>query len=179
MFLSCVGGRCPVDSGAGEGALWFKGMAEGTEIVDELEGSDPASAEESDVPWTSGFTQTGSSESTTYSFGWNPGQCTVTALRPHESRHVRGSINAGVSIKCRTVVDNLSAEAKLWERRWWGYDVIAGPNFSDLIRGKTNRVHVSAACRQNRIRVTGFGHYSWGGTHLVSYEVSASADIDC
>ena len=139
-------------------------MAEGAEI----EGGDPASTEEADVPSTSDFTQTGSNGLTAYRFGWNPGQCTVTALRPHESRHVRGSINAGVSIKCRKVVDNLSAEAKLRERRWWGYNVIAGPNYSDLIRGKSNRVHVSAACRQNRIRVTGFGHYSWGSTHLVS-----------
>lgn len=158
---------------------WFRGTVEETEIVKEPEGSAPASTEEADVPSTSGFTQTGSDGLTANSFGWNPGQCTVTALRPHESRHVRGSINAGVSIKCRKVVDNLSAEAKLWERRWWGYDVIAGPNFSNLIRGKSNRVHVSAACRENRIRVTGFGHYSWDGIHLVSYEVSASDDIDC
>ena len=76
-------------------------------------------------------------------------------------------------------MEDLSAEAKLWERRWWGYDVIAGPVFSDRIRGKKNRVEVAAPCRENRIRVTGFGHYSWGGTRLVSYEVSKSVDIDC
>ncbi len=155
---------------AQETESWFRGT---TEEVDS------PSTEEVDSPSTSDFTQTGSDASLTSSFSWNPGQCTVTALWPHKSKHVPGTINAGTSIKCRLVVEDLSAEAKLWERRWWGYDIIAGPEFSDLIRGKKNRVEVDAPCRENRIRVTGFGHYSWGGTHLVSYEVSKSVDIDC
>lgn len=109
----------------------------------------------------------------------NPANCTTTADNPHPSAHVPGNINAVVRQSCPVIVDNNSTEAKLWERRWWGYDVIGGPAFSDLTRSRTSQVNVAAPCRVNSIRVTGYGHYSWGGQHIMSQEVSNTKDVAC
>lgn len=49
------------------------------------------------------------------------------------------TINAGVLIRCRKVVENLSAERLLWERRWWGVEDRCRTGFCELIRGKTQR----------------------------------------
>lgn len=109
----------------------------------------------------------------------NPANCTTTALWPHESSHLPGTINAGVQQKCPIPVVNNSVEAKLWEKRWWGYNIIDGPRYSDLGTRKISTVYVNAACRTNSIRVTGYGHYEWMGIHVVSSEVSKTVDIDC
>lgn len=109
----------------------------------------------------------------------NPGGCTAYADNPHPSSHVPGTINAIVRQVCDVVVQNNSTEAKLWEKRWWGYDVIGGPNFSPLTTSKTSSVNVSAGCRSNYIRVTGYGHYLWGGQHFRSAEVFNTKYVSC
>lgn len=85
----------------------------------------------------------------------------------------------GVRQTCPVEVAKNSAEAKLWEKRWWGYDVIAGPVFSDLKTRKVTSVFVNAACRSNWIRVTGYGHCEWGGVHYQSAEVFNTKFVDC
>jgi len=109
----------------------------------------------------------------------NPAGCTTKALWPHASTHVPGTINAGVQQTCRFRVAKNSVEAKLWERRWWGYNVIDGPRFSNLATRKQSTVYTNANCRDNSIRVTGYGHYEWGGVHVRSAEVSKTVNIDC
>lgn len=109
----------------------------------------------------------------------NPANCTTTADNPHPSIHVPGTINAVVRQSCPVIVDNNSTEAKLWERRWWGYSVIGGPEFSDLVRSRRSRISVSAPCRTNSIRVTGYGHYLWNGQHIISQEMSNTRDVAC
>lgn len=109
----------------------------------------------------------------------NPAGCTTKADNPHPSRHEPGRINAEVRQQCPVVVERNSTEAKLWERRWWGYDVIGGPNFSELTTSKNSKVSVSAPCRTNSIRVTGYGHYLWAGQHFQSAEVSNTKDVAC
>lgn len=93
--------------------------------------------------------------------------------------HDPTKINAEVRQTCPVEVAKNSAEAKLWEKRWWGYDVIAGPVFSDLKTRKVTSVFVNAACRSNWIRVTGYGHYEWGGVHYQSAEVFNTKFVDC
>lgn len=110
---------------------------------------------------------------------YNPGGCTTYADNPHPSGHVPGTINATVRQVCGVVVQNNSTEAKLWEKRWWGYDVIGGPNFSPLTTSKTSSVNVSAGCRSNYIRVTGYGHYLWAGQHIRSAEVFNTKYVSC
>ena len=109
----------------------------------------------------------------------NPANCRTTALRPNESRHFPGTINAGVQQKCPVAVAKNSVEAKLWEHRWWGYNVIDGPEYSNLATRKKSTVYVNDHCRNNSIRVTGYGHYEWAGVHVRSAEVSKTVDIDC
>lgn len=109
----------------------------------------------------------------------NPAGCRTFADDPHPSRHVPGTINAVVRQVCPVVVQRNSTEAKLWEKRWWGYNVIGGPRFSRLTTSKTSRVNVSAGCRRNWIRVTGFGHYLWAGQHIRSAEVFNTKFVAC
>ena len=116
---------------------------------------------------------------TTRHHGANPANCKVKPLWPHPSAHAPGRINAGVQQTCPNRVTNNSVEAKLWEKRWWGYNVIDGPNFSQLRRVKRMTVFVNAPCRNNKIRVTGYGHYSWAGDHIILGEVSKTVSIDC
>jgi hypothetical protein len=110
---------------------------------------------------------------------YNPGGCTTYADNPHPSAHVPGTINAIVRQSCSSTVLNNSTEAKLWESRWWGYNVIGGPSYSALKTSKTSSVSVSAGCRSNSIRVTGFGHYSWAGQHIRSAEVFNTKNVSC
>lgn len=74
----------------------------------------------------------------------NPANCTTTADNPHASSHVPGTINAVVRQSCPAAVENNSTEALLWEHRWWGYDIIGGPAFSDLTTSRTSSINVSA-----------------------------------
>ena len=69
-------------------------------------------------------------------------------------------------------------EAKLWEKRWWGFDELHR-NASDPGTMNDSEVHVSAPCRANWMRVTGYGHYHWGGKHHRSDEVIAVVYVDC
>ena len=110
---------------------------------------------------------------------YNPARCQTAPLWPHESSHRPGTISAGVIMNCPIAVPGNSVEAKLWEKRWWGYNVIGGPRYSDLGMRRESRVGVYAACRRNYIRVTGYGHYAWGNTHVISPEVSKTVFIDC
>ncbi len=109
----------------------------------------------------------------------NPAGCRTFADNPHPSDHVPGTINAEVRQVCPIVVERNSTEAKLWEKRWWGYDVIGGPRFSKLTTSKSSRINVSAGCRSNWIRVTGFGHYLWAGQHIRSAEVFNTKHVSC
>ncbi len=109
----------------------------------------------------------------------NPAGCRTFADNPHPSRHVPGTINAVVRQVCPVVVQRNSTEAKLWEKRWWGYNVIGGPRFSPLTTSKTSSINVSARCRTNWIRVTGFGHYLWAGQHIRSAEVFNTKHVAC
>jgi hypothetical protein len=109
----------------------------------------------------------------------NPANCSTKAHDPHPSHHEPGRINAEVRQTCPVNVEKNSAEAKLWEKRWWGYNVIAGPEFSDLKTRKVTSVFVNAGCRNNSIRVTGYGHYDWNGVHVRSAEVSNTKNVNC
>lgn len=109
----------------------------------------------------------------------NPAGCSTKAHDPHPSTHQRGRINAEFHQQCPMAVRKNSAEAKLWEKRWWGFNVIAGPVFSDLRTRRSVSVFVNAPCRHNHIRVTGFGHYEWGGVHIRSAEVSTTKWVAC
>lgn len=109
----------------------------------------------------------------------NPADCSTVANDPHRSGHVTGTINAEVRQTCPVSVAKNSAEAKLWEKRWWGYNVIGGPVYSDLKTRKVTSVFVNASCRTNSIRVTGYGHYEWNGLHVQSAEVSKTKDVSC
>ena len=109
----------------------------------------------------------------------NPANCRTFADNPHPSHHVPGTITAVVRQVCPVVVERNSTEAKLWEKRWWGYAVIAGPRFSNLTTSKTSRINVASRCRNNSIRVTGFGHYLWAGQHIRSAEVFNTKHVAC
>lgn len=110
----------------------------------------------------------------------NPGGCTTKADNPHPSGHVRGTINAVVHQDCDVPVAKNSVEAKLWETRWWGWDVIDGPAFSnENAFGRTSSVNVWAPCRNNHFRVTGFGNYLWEGVHYRSPEQSNVQYVSC
>jgi len=109
----------------------------------------------------------------------NPAKCSTTAHNPHHSHHKPGRINAEIRQECPVKVEKNSAEAKLWEKRWWGYDVIAGPEYSDLRTRRVTSVYVNAPCRNNSIRVTGYGHYEWNGVHVRSAEVSNTKKVNC
>jgi hypothetical protein len=105
--------------------------------------------------------------------------CTTSALNPHPSAHVPGQINAEIRQVCNVSVAKNSTEAKLWESRWWGYNIIAGPSYSALTTSKSSSAFVNAACRTNSIRVTGYGHFELGGLHFVSQEVSNTQNVSC
>ncbi len=105
--------------------------------------------------------------------------CTTQAMNPHPSTHVPGTINAEVRQVCNTFVQSNSVEALLWERRWWGYNVIDGPRFSSLNYTNTQSVFVNTSCRSNYIRVTGYGHYLYLGTEITSPEVSNTQYVSC
>jgi len=98
---------------------------------------------------------------------------------PHPSSHEVGRINAEVRQTCPIAVEKNSAEAQLWESRWWGWDRIGDGGFSDLKTRKVSSAFADAGCRDNDIRVTGFGHYEWHGTHVSSSEVSNSKHVSC
>lgn len=105
-------------------------------------------------------------------------KCTTKAHDPHESHHNPGTINAEVRQTCDVAVDKNSTEARLWEKRWWGYNII-DQNFSDLKRRKVSKVFVNDHCRENWIRVTGHGHFEVNGVHFASAEVRNTKFIDC
>jgi len=109
---------------------------------------------------------------------YNPAKCITRANNPHPSHHRTGTINAEVRQTCPVVLNQIGVEAKLWERRWWGYNIIdqdtAGP-----IRGRQISVFVNAPCRTNSIRVTGHGHYEWNGKHIKSAETSKTKHVSC
>lgn len=141
-------------------------------------GSPPAGPESTSA-YISKDDESADAPATSSAVAANPANCTTTADDPHPSTHVPGTINAVVRQACPVAVERNSTEAKLWEKRWWGYDVIGGPEFSDLTTSKTSRVNVSAPCRTNNIRVTGYGHYLWAGQHIMSQEVSNTQDVAC
>lgn len=155
----------------GESAIDFR--------YDDLDASSSTSLEASGPSSTTLYTSGSDSTTAAAAAAENPANCTTTADNPHASSHVPGTINAVVRQSCPVVVENNSTEAKLWEQRWWGYDVIGGPAFSDLTTSKTSRINVSAPCRVNSIRMTGYGHYSWAGQHIMSQEVSNTQDVAC
>lgn len=110
---------------------------------------------------------------------FNPANCTVKAHDPHESYHQPGKINAEVRQTCPVSVPRNSAEAQLWEKRIWGYDRIGTKGFSNLRTRKVSSAFANAGCRNNSIRVTGYGHYEWKGQHVQSAEVSNTKHVNC
>ena len=109
----------------------------------------------------------------------NPANCTTAAHDPHPSSHQPGRINAEVRQTCPVVVDDISAEAQLWEDRFWGWDRIGEKGFALPKRGTKASAFANAECRVNDIRVTGFGHYSWNGAHIQSIEVANIKHVGC
>lgn len=110
---------------------------------------------------------------------YNPAKCVTTANDPHPSGHVPGKINAEIRQKCPLSVSDISAEAQLWEDRFWGWDKIGSPGFAGPKTGSQISAFAHADCRDNDIRVTGYGHYSWNGAHVQSVEVSKTKHVDC
>lgn len=110
---------------------------------------------------------------------FNPANCSVKAHDPHESHHQPGKINAEVRQTCPVAVAKNSAEAQLWEKRIWGYDRIGSKGFSDLKTRKVSSAFANAGCRNNSIRVTGYGHYEWNGQHITSAEVTNTKNVNC
>lgn len=109
----------------------------------------------------------------------NPAGCNTSADNPHASGHVNGTINAVVRQDCPRVVQQNSTEARLWEKRWWGYDIIAGPVRSSATTSSSSAINVAAKCRTNSIRVTGYGHYVYNGKSTTSYQVMNTKNVSC
>ena len=88
----------------------------------------------------------------------SPSGCVQTAMWPHASTHVPGTMNGGIGTKCSRVVPQISLTAQMWETRWWGWDRIG-------IVGRMNAYYHNAAltyandrCRKSTIRTTGTGY---------------------
>lgn len=118
---------------------------------------------------------------TTLAFG--PVDCVAKANNPHvsTSANTKGRVKATMQNKCKTKVPNNSVEAKLWQKRWWGFQKIAGPKFSSLSYAKVKKVSpVGPKCDNGQTyRLTGYGHYSWNGTHYVSSEKFNTKKLSC
>ncbi len=76
------------------------------------------------------------------------------------------------------MVEENYVEAKLWEDRWWGWDTLDEATSAPGTQNDSE-VLVSAPCRANWMRVTGRGHYHWGGVHHRSVEQFAVNYVDC
>ncbi len=76
------------------------------------------------------------------------------------------------------MVEENYVETKLWEHRFWGFDIL---HEAASVPGtqKDSEVIVSAPCRANWMRVTGYGHYHWEGNHHRSEEQFSVKYVDC
>jgi hypothetical protein len=153
---------------------WFSEVPKDSDAAD-LDAVDVLSSEV-DVPLNAAPTRSGTATLNVTVGGIT---CTTAALNPHPSSHVPGTINAEIRQTCNVAVAKNSAEAKLWVHRWWGYNIIDGPNFTDLATRKVSSAYANASCRTNSIRVTGYGHFEVAGVHYVSQEVMNTKDVSC
>ena len=87
----------------------------------------------------------------------SPSLCTQTAQWPHESTHVPGTMNGGISAKCNRVVPEISLTAQMWETRWWGWDRIGKKGSISAFLYTQAIAYANDKCRNSTIRTTGDG----------------------
>jgi hypothetical protein len=87
----------------------------------------------------------------------SPSLCTQTALWPHQSTHVPGTMNGAIRAKCSAVVPQISLTAQMWETRWWGWDRIGKKGYMNAYNHSEAQAYGNDICRNATIRTTGNG----------------------
>jgi hypothetical protein len=114
------------------------------------------------------------------SVGWyNPANCVLRVDAPHVSSHVRGTINGTVSVTCSVPVSNLKIRARMWEKRWWGFNIVNERYVGATSATRSLVVQVPVSCRKNTMRVTGQASYTVPTGTWLSPSLSETRYVSC